>query len=123
MSLGDLTRDMLAFADDFTRAEGLQGTVTLETFASEDDANKPTYATPALALTAIVQESKRNVPTSTGWEHVHGADVFFPRPTAIGLKDRLTLPDGKVGIVRQLNGVTDAATGSPFYRSVFVGYL
>lgn len=118
MSLATLVRSAVRIADAVT--ESLQPTVAHEAFASQDAFGKSTYAT-AVDRQAIVDLSEKPVRTIEGHERLSVARLTFPRPVAIDVRDRFTLPDGRTAPILTLNGVADPSTGARYATEVALG--
>lgn len=118
--LDQLIRDGLGLAKAILGPGGILADVMHKARTGLDDANKPTYGS-AVRRQAVVEKKTRQIPSQTGIEVVHGADLMFVEPVPIGEGDEITLPDGTKGPVRLLKGLVDSGTGEPYYREVFVG--
>lgn len=118
MALDALIRSALRTADAVTA--GLQATVGHAAYTSQDTFGKPTYAT-LVSRQAVVDLTERPVRTTEGQERLSTARLIFPRPVAVDLRDRFTLPDGRTAPVLTLNGVADPSTGARYATEVALG--
>lgn len=118
MALDALIRSALRTADAVTA--GLQATVGHAAYVSQDAFGAPTYAT-AVSRLAVVDLTEKPVRTVEGHERLSTARITFPRPVAVDLRDRFTLPDGRTGPVLTLSGVADPSTGTRYATEVALG--
>lgn len=116
-----LTRDLVAFADDFTQS--LQATVTHRAVVSRDAYNKPTYdnAGAGTSRTCLLEYQTRSIRQVDGTEKLSIAKLTFPRPLTIGLDDKMTLPDGTSCLVIGVSGLADPDTTGRFVTEVWLG--
>lgn len=84
----------------------LTETITQEVFAAQDAYGKPIYSAP-VSLAARVEYKPRRVVDATGQERVSRATVFLDGTAVLGMRDRLTLPDGTSSPIMQLYGPRD----------------
>lgn len=118
MALDALIRCALTTADAVTA--GLQATVGHAAYLTQDAFGKPTYAT-AVSRQAVVELTEKPVRTLEGHERLSIARITFPRPVAIDLRDRFTLPDGRTAPILTLAGVADPSTGARYATEVALG--
>lgn len=119
MGLDALVRAAVRTADAVTG--GLQATVQHAAFTGANDRyGKPVLAT-AVPRQAVVDLSEKPVRTMEGHERLSTARLTFPRPVAVDIRDRFTLPDGRSAPVLTLNGVADPSTGARYATEVALG--
>jgi hypothetical protein len=89
----------------------LTDTVTQAAWTGAQDVyGAPTYAAP-VTLPARVQWVTRRITTATGEERTARAQIFFDSTATIGLRDRLTLPDGTTPPLQAVGAVYDELGG------------
>ena len=80
-------------ASDFL--DFMPDTVTIEPFSSMDGYGKATYGA-AVSVRCRVEQGAKNVKDFSGQEAVSMTQLYLSRTSAVGLKDRITLPAGSV---------------------------
>jgi hypothetical protein len=118
MALDALIRSALRTADAVTA--GLQATVGHAAYTSQDAYGKPTYAA-VVDRQAVVELTEKPMRTLEGHERLSIARLTFPRPVAIDVRDRFTLPDGRTAPILTINGVADPSTGARYATEVALG--
>lgn len=131
MGLGSVVRSAVAIADSITGASGaFQATVTHNVWTGESVSNKATRTTTVSRL-ALVEFEQSRVETSDKQVVQQVAKLTFLRPIAangaagrrepIDPRDTFTLPNGWVGRVLAVDGLTDPSTNAPFFCQVRLG--
>lgn len=122
MVFADAVRTALALAA--TASDSLQEEIVHEAYTGpSDDYGKAGYSAATVpAPKAFVQRKEGTIRDDKGVEVRVAAALFFPRPVAIGPRDRITLSDGLTGpIIFPQGGGSDPSTGQPFARTVYLG--
>lgn len=102
-------------------ADGLEATVLHLAAVGQNTYGETAYPNPAVARRAVVTDTNTIVRTPRGEEVVARYRVLFLESVAVDPRDRLTLPDGRVGPILKIDhGVLDDA-GGRFYTEVWVG--
>lgn len=89
----------------------MKSIVTIEPFASNDDSNQPTYST-GVAYTCRVERKPKMIWAPDGTQQVSNVTIYFGEETGIGLRDRITLPDGTQPIIMSIARHDDELGGS-----------
>jgi hypothetical protein len=122
---------ILAGAVDLARSAteslGFQGEVQHEARLSQGATSEKTYADPVARL-ALIAEGEQQLLTKDGRTvRARAVLTFFPPapgepPPEIGLRDRLTLPSGLVGVIVEIPPTAvNPATRAPFVRVAWIG--
>jgi hypothetical protein len=119
MNLAAIIRRGVGILDKNTQS--LQAVVTYEPWLGQDDYGNEEFG-PVVSMNAIVDNSMRDRPSSTGQLVVSRAKVTFPRPISVDTRDRIILPDGTTGPIIDVMGVVDRATGKPYATDVLLGF-
>jgi len=107
-------------------------TVTHEPWISNTSQGRPTFGASS-TYKAAVKDSIESVRDQQGEVVTEkGTVVSFLEPVAangslgrdepIDPRDRITLPDGQVGVVRGVEGLVDPGTGYPYLPVVTLGF-
>lgn len=70
-------------------------TVSIQPFASLDGYGKATYGA-AVSVRCRIEQGAKNVKDFSGQDAVSMTQLYLNRTTAVGLKDKITLPAGSV---------------------------
>lgn len=97
-----------------------QPTVWLRRFVSQDTEGKVTYGSKT-AYGALVDYRTRKVVRSDGQEVASSVTVNFLYPIVIGVKDELTLPDGRIIPIVAVSGFIDPLTNDGYAKDVYLG--
>ncbi len=89
-------------------AARLHQPVIVQRWTGQDAYAKPTYA-PAVTLMGQISGVAQLVRTAGGQEAASNTTILLPGNAAIGVKDRLTLPDGTHPTILSVNTVPDQA--------------
>lgn len=118
--LDALLRDVVAIAQTVTA--DLQVEVQHERFVQRSKTSKPEYGAPT-ARKVLLQQVTRNV--RKGDETIQATGpITFIENVEVSVEDRLTLPDGRVGVVAYIGGLKDRTNvaGGGFVTEVWVGF-
>lgn len=108
MALADIVRTGIALAKTTLDAGRLLSTVTLETWASNNEYGEATYGAP-VSYQALVSNADDANAMARGVTLVARCSVTFLEDVTIGMQDRITLADGSTGpLVRVDDGVVSA---------------
>jgi len=127
MGLDDLVRGAVEMADDITTS--LQVTVTHAAWTGQSLTGVPTFAT--TSRLALIEERDRVLRNPQGEVIVSSHKLTFLRPIAangaanrtepIDPRDKFTLPNGKIGRVVDVRGMTDPNTSQRYFFEVYLG--
>lgn len=118
MGLDALVRSVVTTADAVTGS--LQATVQHAAYTGQNGYAKPTFAA-AVARQAVVVLEQKPVRNLEDKLVVSTARLIFPRPVAVDVRDRFTLPDGRTAPVLRTTGVADPTTGAAYATEVLLG--
>lgn len=119
----DLVRNMVAVADALTAT--LQATVQHFAWsgATKDAYGKVTWAA-ATPRQCVVEPNARLVREDRDQPGnvvtMNGTRLTFPRPVAVDTRDRFQLPSGAMGLILDVEGVTDPGTNAVYATEVFL---
>lgn len=114
-----LTESIVALADRLTAS--LQVPIVIEPFVSLDVHLVPTYGAAMQPIPKGTVDAKtQTVKARNGDVIVASAKVTFPRNVTIHTKDRVTLPDGTVGIVVAISQ-TVKPSGGGYITVIWIG--
>jgi hypothetical protein len=127
MGLGSLVAQAVEAARAATESLGMLGEVQHEARLSQGATAEKAYADPVVR-TALIAEGEQQLLTKDGRDvRVKAVLTFFPpapgeTPPDIGLRDRLTLPSGLVGVIVEIPpAAVDPETGAVLMRVVWLG--
>ncbi len=133
MGLGSVVRNAVATVDKVLgepSKDGLKSTFRLYAWISDDEYNKSVYASP-VNVTAFIEEKERSVRISTGEEVWQKATITITRPLKpngasgrkepIDVRDKIVLPSGYTGPIKDAFGETDPSTNRPYMLTVILG--
>ena len=129
MALDAIVRKGVSLANRLTA--DLQDTVTHEAWIGHDGFGKPQYDPAIISRQAVVEMDQRLIRLADGQEVQQRARVTVIGPiTGNGAKgrkepvdprDRITLPDGTIGPILDVKGVSDPTTGAPYAYTIILG--
>jgi hypothetical protein len=121
MGLMDTVRNAVAIADGLTK--DLQPAVLHTAVLDSPQTLRGEQVAPqaAVARRAIVEQKQRLVRTTAGDMALSKAKVTFLSQVAIGLRDKIVLPDGSTGPILETEGFIDSATARPILSEVYLG--
>lgn len=107
--LSNLVKSVVSIAKDVT--ETLQATVTYEKFIQDEKEyeniiGRRKYNDP-VAYKVILEKKSKFVGIEDGIQGIQISAVQFVDPIAIGVRDRITLPDGSKPQIMAIEGVAD----------------
>lgn len=92
---------------------------------TEDDYNKPDWASPILRNAIVAKSSKlvRRVSEGDSLGELVQANwsITFPRPVAVDPRDKFLLPGGVTGPILKVDGVINPDTEEVYATEVFLG--
>jgi hypothetical protein len=129
MSLADIVKAGVAIADSQTQS--LQVPVTFEAWIGDDEVySRPQYAAP-VTMMALVEMKQRLIRLPNEEEILQRAMVTFLRPIApngaaerrepIDPRDKITLPNGYTGPIKNVEGLETTLPNSPYFVEVTLG--
>lgn len=84
----------MAFGEEFI--DCMPHSIVVNSFASLNGYGKPTYSTQGSTYRGLVQNKRRVIRGTDGTEKVSSARVILASTVAISITDKITLPDGTV---------------------------
>lgn len=107
----------MSFEDDFL--DLMPHSVVVNAYASINGYGSPTYSTVGSTYTARVTYKQKMVRSFDGTEKVSMANAVLNCTGTINPDDKITLPDGTVRPIVNINTISD--TGGQHHVSVFFG--
>jgi hypothetical protein len=110
-----------------TESLGFQGEVLHEARLGQDAVGEKAYAAVVPRLACIAEGEQQLLTKDGRTVRTKAVITFFPAaageaPPEIGLRDRLTLPSGLVGVIVEIpQTATDPETGAPLIRVAWLG--
>jgi hypothetical protein len=121
MGLRDTAVSLIAFADRFTKAQGLQDTVVYYASAGVAGDGTRQYVLPGVPIQAIVIRKQQLVKTMTGETVMSHSYIGFLQPMVISELDKIVLSDGTTGQILNTEGFMDSGTSHPMLTEVYLG--
>ena len=128
--LRDIVAGGIAIAHNITNDGGLQATILLSRWVSQDASGAASYAAP-ISLTAVVRYRSETRESQSGTSSVGKARILILTPLEphgatgrsepIDERDLVTMPDLQTGPILEVGGQVDGVTGTPFYHSILLG--
>lgn len=115
-------KSLVALGDSLSK--GVQATVIHERRTGVDKSNRPTYDPKPVPIKALIQQKTRLIVVSATETIEATGPITVLASYSVGMHDRLTLPDGRRGVVAFVdNGLLDPedASGRGFLSRVWVG--
>lgn len=103
--------------EDF--ADMLKADITIEPFSSADGYGAPTYGT-AVSYKGRVSERRRWMRRADGTEVVAMGEVWLKSNVQVGIRDRVTLPDGRTPVILDIARPQDE-TGAYHHTKIVFG--
>lgn len=131
MAFDTLIRNGIALADSLT-AVSLQPTIQHAAWAGQDRFGAATYATTA-NIDALVEYKNRLHQTADGRIVQTQAKITILRPLTpngatgrkepIDPRDKITLPDGSIGPIVDVEGFIDPTINRPYMLEIWIGLI
>jgi hypothetical protein len=128
MALNDTIASGIATANKITAS--LQDTVGFEAWTGKDKFAKPTYAA-SVNYQALIERKQTLRRKMSGEEVAAQTKITIIGPVAntvatsrhnpIDPRDRITLPDGTIGPIVDVQGLVNPGTSEPYMVEVFLG--
>jgi hypothetical protein len=128
VGLNSIIRSAVATADRVTKT--LQDVVLHYAWTGTGIYGEPIYAD-AISRYALIEYQQRLYKLSDGQEILQKATVTFIGPISsngasdrqepIDSRDKIVLPNGYTGPIKQVNGIVDPSTSQPYMYAVVLG--